>query len=224
MAPAAGFASVSAVLFDFDGTFADTAPDMVRALNVVLAGEGRPPVLPAEGRPYVSSGARGMIAVGFGLFPGDADYQRLRDAFLDEYERNMCIDTAWFEGIETLVSHLEARQILWGIVTNKAARFALPLTTQLSIAPRAACVVCGDTTPHTKPHPAPLLHAAGLLAVEPARCLYIGDDQRDMRAATAAGMRGIAARYGYIGAGDDPAAWGAEAIIDAPLEILTLLR
>lgn len=223
MVSAASPGSVGAVLFDFDGTFADTAPDMVRALNVVLAGEGRPPVLPAEGRPYVSSGARGMLAVGFELFPGDADYDRLRDAFLDEYERNMCIDTAWFEGIESLVGHLETRHIPWGIVTNKAARFALPLTARLSIAPRAACIVCGDTTPHTKPHPAPLLHAAHLLAVEPARCLYIGDDHRDMRAAAAAGMRGIAARYGYIGRDNDPSNWGAEAVIDAPLEILALL-
>lgn len=222
MAAARG-AGIGAVLFDFDGTFADTAPDMVRALNTLLASHRLPAVALSDGRPYVSSGARGMIEIGFGLLPGSERYEALRDAFHNEYERNMCIDTAWFDGIEAVVSHLESRQIRWGIVTNKAARFALPLAEQLSITTRAACVVCGDTTPHTKPHPAPLLHAASLLDIEPAACLYVGDDQRDMRAASAAGMRGVAARYGYIGSGNDPAGWGAAAVIDTPMEILALL-
>jgi phosphoglycolate phosphatase len=215
--------AVRAMLFDFDGTFADTAPDMVRALNVILCRHARPMVELAAGRPYVSSGARGMLDIGFGLRPGDIGYTDLRDAFLDEYESNMCIDTAWFGGIDRVVDTLDARRVPWGIVTNKASRFALPLTATLGISPRAACIVCGDTTAHTKPHPAPLLHAARLVGVDPGECIYVGDDQRDVLAAQAAGMRAIAAGYGYIGPHNPPQRWGAEAIVDHPAALLDFL-
>lgn len=216
--------AVGAVLFDFDGTFADTAPDMLRALNTLLARHARPAVALAAGRPYVSSGARGMLEIGFDLRPGDTGYEPLRDAFLNEYEANMCIDSAWFAGMDVVVESLESRRIPWGIVTNKAARFAQPLTATLGIAPRAACVVCGDTTAHTKPHPAPLLHAARLIGIDPGACLYVGDDPRDMQAAQAAGMRGIAAGYGYVSPHRPPELWGAEAIIDHPAALLDLLN
>lgn len=214
--------TVRAVLFDLDGTFADTAPDMCHALNGLLARHGRDPLDVSAIRAYVSRGARGMLDVGFGLKPEDLDYAPLRDAFLDIYEQRLCADSRWFDGMEALVDSLEARGLKWGIVTNKARRFGLPLTSALGIAARAGCVVCGDTTPHAKPHPAPLLHAAQLLGVPPRACLYVGDDRRDMEAANAAGMRGVVACYGYVGDAD-VATWGAAHLVSSPGGLEALL-
>ncbi len=213
---------VRAVLFDLDGTFADTAPDMAHALNRVRAAQGLSPVSLEAARVHVSHGARGMVDVGYGLKPGDEGYAPLRDAFLEAYVERLCVDSAWFDGTAELVDELEARGIAWGIVTNKATRYTIPLLTTLEVIPRAACVVCGDTCAHAKPHPDPLLHAAKLLQVAPADCLYIGDDERDIIAANAAGMRGVVAMYGYLGTGNPPDQWAASAWVNHPGEILAL--
>jgi N-acetyl-D-muramate 6-phosphate phosphatase len=209
-----------AVLFDLDGTFADTAPDMARALNHVRATHDLPPLAVAMLRPHVSSGARGMIGAGFDITPEDARFSALRDAFLDFYERNVCIETILFAGITELVDTLDKREIKWGIVTNKGRRFTFPLLEQLDMHLRAGCIVCGDSTAHAKPHPAPLFHAAEILGVLPSESLYVGDDERDVQAARAADMGIVVARYGYLGTGNPPEDWGADALIDAPLDTL----
>ena len=214
---------VRAVLFDLDGTFIDTAPDMARALNAVRHAQKFPPVPLSQLRPHVSNGARGMLQAGFNLKPSDADFPALRDAFYAEYAANLCIESRGFDGISTLIDELEQREITWGIVTNKAARFTLPLLDALAITPRAACVVCGDTCARAKPHPDPLLHAAALIGIDPNHCLYVGDDERDIIAANAAGMRAVVAMYGYLGIGAEPTSWPAAAWVDAPTALLALI-
>ena len=215
--------AIKAVLFDLDGTFADTAPDMARALNVIRHRHGLTPLPLSVVRPYVSHGARGMLEVGFGISPQHVTFAALQDAFYDEYQQNICIESTLFAGIDSLLSTLEQRAISWGIVTNKAARFALPIAEALGFAQRAGCIVCGDTTPHTKPHPAPLLHAADLIGIAPEDTLYVGDHVRDIQAAHAAGMRGVVAAYGYIGADTDSRLWGAAFSIAAPSELEPLV-
>ena len=210
-------------MFDLDGTFADTAPDMAHALNVIRDRHGLAALPLAAVRPYVSHGARGMLDVGFGISPQHETFIALRDAFYDQYQRNLCVDSTLFDGIEELVDTLEKHHIVWGIVTNKTARFAMPITDALGVGKRAACIVCGDTTAHTKPHPAPLLHAAKLIGIAPDYTLYVGDDARDIQAAHAAGMRGVVAAYGYIGVDTEPRSWGAEFSITAPSELWPLL-
>lgn len=213
---------VRAVLFDLDGTFADTAPDMARALNAVRRARKLPPVPLSQLRPHVSSGARGMLQAGFNLSPGGTEFSELRDAFYEEYAAGVCIDSRWFEGMTAVIGELERRGVIWGIVTNKAARFTLPLLDALAITPRAACVVCGDTCTRAKPHPDSLLHAAALIGIDPIHCLYVGDDERDIIAANAAGMRGLVAMYGYLGAGTDPKFWPAAAWVESPADILAM--
>ena len=213
---------VRAVLFDLDGTFADTAPDLGRAINRMRADKGLEPLPIAALRAHASAGARGLLKAGFGLSPESEGYKELRERFLVLYEENLCVDTRLFDGIEALVAAMEARGVQWGIVTNKATRYTEPLLRLLGV-DRAACVVCGDSTPHVKPHPAPLLRAAEILALPPAACLYVGDDLRDIQAARAAGMRFVAAGWGYLGEGGDPATWGADAVLPRPREIMDLL-
>jgi len=208
-----------AVLFDFDGTFADTAPDLAAALNAMRTKRGLAALAPEVVRPYASMGARGLLRIGFDMTPDHRDYIAMRDEFLDNYAGAICVDTRLFPGMEELIAELDARAIAWGIVTNKATRFTTCLVGELRVSP--ACVVCGDTTPHLKPHPAPLLAAAEKLSLAPADCIYVGDDLRDIQAARAAGMRSVAVQYGYHGTDHPgPAAWNADAIIDHPLELL----
>ncbi|TMG74548.1 MAG: HAD family hydrolase [Betaproteobacteria bacterium] len=215
-------AKARAVLFDLDGTFADTAPDLGRALNRLRAEQRLEPLPIAIMRAHASSGARGLLKAGFGLTPESEGYNALRDRFLDLYAENLCVETRLFEGIPELLSMIEARDLPWGIVTNKAKRFTEPLLRALAIGHRAACIVSGDSTPHIKPHPAPLLRAAMLLGLAPGDCLYVGDDLRDVQAARAAGMRFAAAGWGYHGEGGDPGAWGADAVLSRPHDILDL--
>jgi phosphoglycolate phosphatase len=215
---------IRAVLFDLDGTLADTAPDLAGALNALLEERRRPTLPVAVARPVTSSGARGMLKVGFGIDPGDADYDALRARFLDLYAERVCVETRLFAGIADLLAALDARAVPWGVVTNKAERFTRPLLEALELRERAACVVGGDTTARAKPHPDPLLHAAQHIGIAVGRCLYVGDDLRDVQAARAAGMPVLAAAYGYLGIDGDPHAWGADAVIEHPLDVLNHLE
>jgi 2-phosphoglycolate phosphatase len=207
------------VLFDFDGTFADTAPDLAAAVNAMRTQRGLQTLAAETVRPYASMGARGLLRIGFGMTPEHRDYIALRDEFLERYAQALCIHTRLFPGMTELLAELAARRIAWGIVTNKATRFTAPLVQELGVAP--ACVVCGDSTPHLKPHPAPLLLAAERLELTPAQCTYVGDDLRDIQAARAAGMRCVAVEYGYHGTDTPgPTAWNADAVISHPSELL----
>ncbi len=212
----------AAVLFDLDGTFADTAPDLGRAVNSMRRARGLAPAPLADTRRVTSLGARGLLGVGFDITPEHADYLAMRDEFLRIYEANLCCDTALFPGMAELINRLEQRKIIWGIVTNKAERFAKPLMQQLGYATRAACIIGGDTTAHMKPHPAPLLAAAEAINVTPQSCVYVGDDERDIRAGRAAGMRTVAVSFGYLN-GSNPQSWGADYIVSTPGEIEKIL-
>lgn len=214
---------IKAVLFDFDGTLADTAPDLGHALNRQRIARGMP-VLPIEQiRTQASAGSRGLLGLGFNIKPGDNDYESMRDEFLDFYTQRLCHDTCLFPGVDELLDHLETRNLPWGIVTNKPARFAHPLIELLGLAQRVACVICGDETTNTKPHPEPLLTASNKIAISPAHCIYLGDDIRDVQASLAAGMQPIVARYGYLGNDQPPETWGARYLIDHPKELLNYL-
>jgi 2-phosphoglycolate phosphatase len=214
--------AVRAVLFDLDGTLADTAPDLAAALNRLRAEQGLEPLPLEEVRPFASAGARGLVHVGFDAKPGDSEYDALREAFLEFYRERTCVDTRLFPGIPELLTELARRDIPWGVVTNKATRFTDRIIEALRLAP--ACVVCGDTTPHLKPHPAPLLHAAGLLTLPPAQCLYLGDDLRDIQGARAAGMRAVAVDWGYHHpASGGPGTWQADAVIAQPRDLIRML-
>lgn len=215
--------AVDAVLFDLDGTLADTAPDLIVALNRVRADRGRDPLPAGNLRPFASHGARGMLGAGMGVGPEDPAYPALRDAFLDHYAAALCVHSILFAGVAALLDTIEVRALKWGIVTNKAARFTGPLLDALQLSARASAVVCGDTTPHTKPHPAPLLFAAERMGVAPGRCLYVGDAERDIIAGVAAGMSTIVARYGYIEAREAPQDWPAAGMIDDPQALLRWL-
>jgi phosphoglycolate phosphatase len=210
---------IRAVLFDLDGTYADTAPDLCHALNVMRSARGLPLVPLESTRPVTSHGARGLLSVGFGLTPEHSDYPAMRIEFLNIYEQNLCRATALFAGMSELVNELEARGCKWGIVTNKAERFALPLMDRLHPPGGCACVIGGDTVGRMKPHPDSLLAAARVLDVAPEACVYVGDDSRDVQAGRAAGMRTIAVRYGYLNGGE-PDSWGADAVIDHPRDVL----
>jgi phosphoglycolate phosphatase len=216
-------AEARAVLFDLDGTFADTAPDLGRALNRLRAEHGLEPLPIGIMRARASSGARGLLKAGFDLTPESEGYDALRDRFLDFYEQELCVETRLFDGIPELLVKIRARKLPWGIVTNKGKRFTEPLLRHLAVDNLAACIVSGDSTPHIKPHPEPLLLAASLLKLPPADCIYIGDDLRDVQAARAAGMRFAAAGWGYLGDGADPRAWGADAVISHPSEVMKLI-
>lgn len=215
------FPSVRAVLFDLDGTLADTAPDLGGAVNRMRMKRGLEP-LPIELlRPVASAGARGMLGVGFAMRPDMDGYEPLREEFLAEYEAALDRDTVLFDGVADCLAALDARGLRWGVVTNKATRFTGPVLAGLGLT--ADVVICGDTTPHAKPHPAPLLEACQRLGVEASEAIYVGDDLRDVQAARAAGMPSVAAGYGYLGESPDLAAWGADAVIDTPMALLDLL-
>ena len=211
----------SAVLFDFDGTLADTASDLARPLNRLRAARGLPQ-LPLESlRPFASAGARGLLEAGLGILPDDPEFKPLREAFLQHYADEICVDTRLFPGIDTLLAEIESRGLRWGIVTNKSTHLTRKIVAALGLERRAACVVCGDTTPHLKPNPASLLHAAKELALAPADCVYLGDDRRDVDAARAAGMRSVAVGWGY---GENLESWNADAVIVRPMDLLVRLQ
>jgi 2-phosphoglycolate phosphatase len=208
-----------AVLFDLDGTLADTAPDLAAAVNRMRAEQGQEPIPVERLRPFASAGARGLVHAAFGIKPDDAEYPALREAFLEFYGEKVCEHTRLFGGMAELLDALRAREMRWGIVTNKATRFTERIVSKLRLKPD--CVVCGDTTPHLKPHPAPLLHAAEELRLAPQSCYYVGDDLRDMQAARAAGMQPVAVEWGYHhpehGA---PGTWQAAMVIAQPMDLV----
>lgn len=217
------FSDVQAVLFDLDGTLIDSAPDLGAAADKMRVDRGLPS-LPADlYRPMAGAGARGMLQIAFGMSPQDAEFAVMREEFFVNYERCMTERTYAFEGVQALLQTLERRGLPWGVVTNKSERFTLPLTRAMPLFVGALAVVSGDTTPHAKPHPAPLLEAARRMGVSPQACIYVGDDARDIEAGRAAGMRTVAAVYGYLGAQHDTAAWNADAEIKSPAALLQLL-
>ena len=214
---------LEAVLFDLDGTLADTAPDLGGTINFLLAEEGRPQQPLAALRPYVSQGVRGMLWAGFGISKSHADYERLANRFLDIYASRLCDESQLFDGIAELLDALESMGLHWGIVTNKRMRFTDPLVELLSLSPRTCCVVSGDTTAEAKPSALPVLHACKLLRCSPSRTLYVGDDLRDIQAGRNAGCLTVAAAYGYLGDSGPPETWGADLVIEHPAELTAYL-
>ena len=214
---------IDAVLFDLDGTLADTAPDMARTVNLMRTRRGLEPVALEAVRPHVSQGARGMIMSAFGMGPDHPQFPAMRSEFLDLYAGNLCIDTQLFPGMEELLARLEGEAIAWGVVTNKFERFARPLIDALGLGTRAAVVVGGDTCARAKPFPDPLLFAASSMGIAPSRTLYVGDDERDVQAARAAGMPVVVAGYGYLG-GSVPSLWDADAVLESPAHLDAWIR
>jgi len=214
---------VRAVLFDLDGTLADTAADLANAVNRVRADRGLTPLALDALRPHASHGARGMLGAAFGVTREDPDFEPLREAFLAYYESALCVQSRLFPDAEDVLAEIEARDLTWGIVTNKAARFTLPLLEALVLSKRGGIVICGDTTQQAKPHPEPLLAAARALAVQAAECVYVGDAERDIIAGQAAGMKTLVATYGYLGRDDAPACWSADGYIASLRELLDWL-
>lgn len=212
-----------AVLFDLDGTLADTAPDLGEAVNILLLEEGRPQQSLATLRPYTSQGVRGLLKAGFGIDNAHPSYERLAQRFLEIYAERLCNATRLFDGIPELLDALEALNLGWGIVTNKRMRFTDPLVELLQLTPRTNCVVSGDTTAEAKPSPMPVLHACQTLRCLPERTLYVGDDRRDIVAGNAAGCKTVAVSYGYLGDSGPVHDWGADLIIAHPLELAAYL-
>ena len=215
---------IQSVLFDLDGTFADTAPDLAFALNTLLGEQGYPELAFETIRPHVSHGGAALIKLGFEKTPEDNEYEALRTRFLDIYLDNIARETRLFDGMEQLLIELETNNIIWGIVTNKPGWLTDPLMKALNLDLRSACTVSGDTTAHAKPHPEPLLYACSQTGVKPEHCIYVGDAERDIMAGKNAGMLTLTALFGYISESDQPETWQANAMINHPSEIMTFLK
>ena len=218
------FVNIDAVLFDLDGTLIDSAPDLGAAADKMRTDRGLTSLPLAHYRPMAGAGARGMIGIAFGLTPKDADFEALKEEFFVNYEACLTERTYAFDGVAELIVRITQIGLKWGVVTNKSVRFTLPLTKAMPLFNTAQSIVSGDTTPHAKPHPAPLLEAARQLDVAPGRCVYVGDDERDIVAGRAAGMPTVAAAYGYLGTAVDTAGWKADATIESPAALLKLLN
>lgn len=214
---------IRAILFDLDGTLADTALDLGGALNRLLAEEGRPPVPYEQIRPIASHGARGLVELGFGLDRADPAFDGLRLRFLDHYEHCFYEKTVLFDGVNSLIESLNERGLTWGIITNKPMRFTDRLIPRLGFSVPPAVVVSGDTVGIPKPNPAPMHYACEQIGVAPDACWYVGDAERDIEAGRVVGMKTVLANYGYIADHELPDTWGADLNIAAPLDLLTLL-
>jgi 2-phosphoglycolate phosphatase len=215
-------AAPRAILFDLDGTLADTAPDLAAAVNYLRTQRGLEPTPYAILRPTASAGARGMIGAAFGLQPADEGFEELRLQWFERYQSAMAVESTLFEGVVELLDGIRAAGMDWGVVTNKPSRFTDPLLPQIGLA-HAGCVVSGDTTGFAKPHPAPLLEGARRLDLAPEQCWYVGDDLRDIEAGRAAGMITVACAWGYCGE-LEPVHWGADYLLESPIDLLTTLR
>ena len=211
------------VFFDLDGTLADTAPDLVAATNKLLLARNLDPKPYEFLRPYASAGARGLLEGAFGISTDHPDFITLRDEFFSNYEKALLVESTLFEDIDYLLDQMDQAKLPWGIVTNKSQRFTNPLVELMGLHERSASTVSGDTTPHSKPHPEPILHAAKLANIDPTKSLYVGDDIRDVIAGKAAGMKTVAAAYGYCGCKEPPEAWGADYLINTPLELVKII-
>ena len=211
------------IFFDLDGTLADTAPDLVAAANQLLVTRNLPPKQYEVLRPCASAGARGLIGGAFGIGIDHPDFIPLRDEFFANYEQALLVNSVLFEGVDYLLEQLDSANLPWGIVTNKSERFTHPLTEQMGLRQRAVSTISGDTTPHSKPHPEPILHAARVANIDPSKSVYVGDDIRDIVAGKAAGMKTIAAAYGYCGCEEPPEAWGADYLVRHPKELLEII-
>lgn len=218
------FKNIRAVLFDLDGTLVDSAPDLGAAADKMRTDRGLPSLPAARYRPMAGAGARGLLAEAFGLTPEDPDFLPMREEFFQNYEARLTQNTIVFVGIPELIAQLQRLQLPWGVVTNKMARFTDPLVQAIPLFSSAGTVVSGDTTPHAKPHPAPLLYAAQQLNLPACECVYVGDDERDIVAGLAAGMMTVAATYGYLGAQTDVSQWGAHAVVNSPQALVQCLH
>jgi phosphoglycolate phosphatase len=211
------------VFFDLDGTLADTAPDLVAATNLLLVARNLAPKPYEVLRPHASAGARGLLQGAFGITPEHPDFIPLRDEFFLNYEKALLVHSKLFDGMDDLLKIMEEANLPWGIVTNKSERFTHPLTDLMGLRQRAISTVSGDTTPHAKPHPEPILHAARIANIDPTKSIYVGDDIRDVIAGKAAGMLTVAAAYGYCGCKEPPEVWGADYLIHHPLDLLKII-
>lgn len=207
------------ILFDLDGTLADTAPDLGGALNRLRQEEGLAPVPMAQLRPFTSQGVRGLLGAGMSIYPDDARYGELSGRFLEIYAEHLCVETRLFDGMPELLDAIEGAGKRWGIVTNKRERYTMPLVDALGLSARAATVVSGDTTPQAKPSPLPLLHACREAGHPPAATLYVGDDKRDIEAGKAAGTATAAVSFGYLGDGGPIETWGADLVAHSTREL-----
>jgi N-acetyl-D-muramate 6-phosphate phosphatase len=215
---------INTILFDLDGTLVDTAPDLGYALNIQLQRHGKPMLPDAKIRPFASHGSRGLIGLGFGITPADANFTVMRDEYLSIYDTVFTRSPVLLPGIADLLQDIEEKGLRWGIVTNKPRRFTQRLIASMGLHQRAACVVSGDDAPQPKPSPATLLIACEHIGVKPEQCVYVGDAERDIQAGKAAGIYTVVALFGYIDVRDKPAEWGADAMINTPSELLNTLN
>ena len=218
------FHNVEAVLFDLDGTLIDSAPDLGAAVDKMRTDRGLSSFPLEHYRHMAGAGARGMLGIAFGMTPEHPDFDAMKEEFFVNYENAMTERTRIFDGVVELISSLEAQGLPWGVVTNKSSRFTDPLTSAIPLFATAKAIVSGNTTPHAKPHPEPLFEAARRLSVDPTRCVYVGDDERDIVAGLAAGMGTVAATYGYLGVQTDISRWNAHLHIDSPMDLLQFLK
>jgi len=214
---------IKAVLFDLDGTLIDSAPDLAAAADRLRLDRGLPELGLTLYRPHTGTGARGMLKVAFQMEPDHPEFADLKEAFFVNYEQNLVVHTALFKGVQELIDSLKERGLEWGIVTNKSERFTNPIVKKIPLLSLAKTVISGDTTAYAKPHPAPILEAMKRMDLNPQDCVYIGDDERDIVAGKAAGVKTIAAGYGYLGDAGDIVKWGADINIYSPIDLLNWL-
>ena len=212
-----------AVLFDMDGTLLDSAPDFIAITQAMREARGLPPVEPKAIADVVSGGARAMVAAAFDAPPESAEFEALRLEFLERYLQHCAVLTRPYDGIPELLADIEKANLRWGVVTNKPVRFAEPIMQQLGLASRSALLICPDHVKHTKPDPEPMLLACQQLGLQPGEILFVGDDLRDIESGRAAGTRTAAVSWGYIHPDDNPAHWGADVLVDHPLELRAVL-
>ncbi|WP_122522341.1 N-acetylmuramic acid 6-phosphate phosphatase MupP [Pseudomonas viridiflava] len=212
-----------AVLFDMDGTLLDTAPDFIAIAQAMLADRGFPAVSDKLIRDEISGGAKAMVAATFAMSPNKPEFEALRLEFLERYQRDCAVHSKLFDGMAELLTDIEKAGLIWGVVTNKPVRFAEPIMQQLGLAERSALLICPDHVTHSKPHPEPLILACKMLDLDPASVLFVGDDLRDIESGRDAGTRTAAVRYGYIHPNDNPDHWGADVVVDHPLELRKVL-
>lgn len=208
-----------AVLFDMDGTLLDTAPDFIAVCQAMRRERGLPAVPDALIRDVVSGGAQAMVAATFEMSPLDEAFEPLRQEFLERYQAHCAVDTCLFDGMGELLADLEKSRLVWGVATNKPLRFAEPIMHGLGLSARSAVLLCPEHVTRSKPDPEMLLLACQQMDIAPSEVLFVGDDRRDIEAGHAAGTRTVAVRYGYIHPEDNPGNWGADAVIDHPLEL-----